>query len=511
MLTGHMLTLEETRAARERYLADPGLWMRDILRARPWPVQVRIAEAVRDHKRVVVPSCHSSGKSWIAARIATWFLTLHIPSRVVLTAPTHRQVRRVLWTEVRQAYAGAAGPLARTPPLPGEPRWTIDDGWELLGFSTDDPDRFQGLHAPHVLVIMDEAPGIPAPIWAAVEGVLASGDARLLAIGNPVEPSGEFWDLCRPGSGAHKIAISAFDTPNLTRAGITQREIEEDVWQERVAHRLPYPSLVGPDWVAERYRRWGPNSPMYLSRVLGQFLQSATDALLYLSWVTAAQQVELKSSEPCVLGVDVARFGDAETVGMLRRGSVAELAFTSAQEDTMQTAGRVVAAIRQHRPSACYIDEIGIGAGVLDRLREVTREQTPRCRLVGLNSGERPNDTEQFANARAEWWWGLRERFEAGDIAIPDDDELAAQLTALKFRYTSRGQVLIESKEDMRKRGLASPDRADALMLAFARGEPSGGIIRPGSRPHPKLSPGQAWLEDIGGDDDGRRRKRGWF
>ena len=491
--------------------ADPVLFIERVLGDGLWPVQAQIARAVRDYPRVVVPSCHSSGKTHISARVALWGLLFWPGSLVLTLAPTYRQVRDALWREIRIAYRRAHGRLPLPEGLGGnllpvESRLQIRDDWFMFGFATDRPVNLQGIHAKRLLIVVDEAPGIEADMWEPLETLMAGGESRLLAIGNPVEPSGPFFDMCRDPRN-HRINISAFDTPNLTAFGIRQDDIASGAWEDRITGPLPFPSLITPQWVAERYRKWGPNSPMYLSRVLGEFPQSATDALIPLSWVDRAQQAELEPGQPVVLGVDVARFGDAETVAVLRRGPVAQVAFTSAQEDTMQTAGRIADAIRRHQPSACYIDEIGVGAGVVDRLRE---PHLP-CRVIGLNSGERPNDTEQFANSRAEWWWGLRERFEAGEIVIPDDDELAAQLTALKFRYTSRGQVLIESKEDMRKRGLPSPDRADALMLAFARGEPSGTIIRPGDRPRPKLSPGQAWLEDIGGDDDGRRRKRGWF
>ncbi len=491
-----MLTPEQEQDILRRSVADPVWWMREVLGCEPWPVQAQIARAVRDHKRVVVPSCHSSGKSWLAARVALWWVLTHRDSLVITTAPTHRQVQRVLWREVRQAHRKARHPLSGKLPAVAS-QYEVQDGWMMLGFATDDPERFQGLHAPYILIVADEAPGIAEPIWEAIDGVMASGDARLLAIGNPLEASGPFWRMSRDGS-AHRISISAYDTPNLASCGITQEHIASGEWEDMVG-TLPYPQLVGPEWVAERYKRWGPQSAVYLSRVLGEFPQSATDALIPLSWVDRAQQSELEPDEPCVLGVDVARFGDAETVGVIRRGPVAEIAFASAQQDTMQTAGRVVAAIRKRGVSLCCIDEIGVGSGVVDRVRETVEEQGLRCRVVGLNSGERAQDNEQYANSRAEWWWGLRERFEAGEIAIPQDDELAAQLTALKFRYTSRGQVLIESKEDMRKRGLASPDRADALMLAFAVGQ-AGQILYPGSRP-PR--------EDD--DEDDWRERRTWF
>ena len=150
----------------------------------------------------------------------------------------------------------------------------------------------------------------------------------------------------------------------------------------------------------------------------------------------------------------------------------------------MQSANRFARTMREVRPDVTAIDEIGVGAGVVDRLRELKLG-----RVVGLNSSDAASDNEQFANARAEWWWGLRERCEEGRIAIPPDEELAAQLTSIKYKLPS-GRIQIESKDDMKKRGLPSPDRADALMLAFAR-EVSGRIILPGrARKHTSFEAG---------------------
>lgn len=129
----------------------------------------------------------------------------------------------------------------------------------------------------------------------------------------------------------------------------------------------------------------------------------------------------------------------------------------------MTTAGRVILKLKETGASAAAIDTVGVGAGVYDRLVELGHP------VQEMQAGQGAMDRERFANRRAEWFWGLRQRFEDGDIDIdPDDDEMQSQLTTLKYRPNSRGQIVLESKEDMRKRGLPSPDRADALAMAFA-------------------------------------------
>jgi phage terminase large subunit len=420
---------------------DPVWWIQEVLGSKPWEIQARIVEAVRDHKETAVASCHASGKSWIAARCGLWYLQTHPYSIIATTAPTFRQVRNIIWQEIRRAFKSSRYPL-KGELLQTELR--IDDGWFAFGFATDDPDKFQGLHSVegHVLVIVDEAAGVSPEIWTAIDGILTSKDSRLLAIGNPTGTETFYQMFKRPGVA--KIHISAFDTPNV-QAGQTV-----------------VPGLVTRDWVEDKQQKWGLESPLYVSRVLGQFPESSTDALIRLSWIEAAQRRELPPAEPYILGVDVARQGQDESVIVLRRGPVARIHVATHQEDTMQTAGRIVRVLAETRAAEARIDAVGLGAGVYDRLAE-------QCLpVVEMQSGQAPLDSERFLNARAEWYWGLRERFEQGDIDLDEDEELAAQLANLKFKFTSRGQIQIESKEDMKKRGLRSPDRADALMLAFA-------------------------------------------
>ena len=503
------LTAADAQAMVERAQRDPVWWVRDILGDAPWRVQCDLLESLRDNPKTAAKACHGSGKSWLAARGALWYLMCHPGSLVITTAPTYRQVRDIVWREIRTAHAQSRKPLGGKL-LPVEPRLTLGDDWLAFGFATRVPDAFQGLHAANVLVVADEGPGIAPAIWEAIEGVLASGSTRLLTIGNPVEPSGPFFDLCRPGGGAKVLTISAFDTPNFTEYGITPVSIADGTWQERITGPLPAPYLVTPDWVAGRYQRWGPTSPMYLSRVLGEFPQSATDALIPLAWVERAQaRYESERDEApsgmSVLAGDIARFGADESVAVHRRGHRADIIWTSTLEDTMQTAGRFAASMRKIGPDVTVLDEIGIGAGVVDRLQE---QRIGKVR--GLNSGTAPRDTEQYANARAEWWWGLRELFEAGDIAILPDEELAAQLTSIKYKFQSNGKLIIESKDDMKKRGMSSPDRADTLMLAFAASMPSGEIIRPGTAKRVR-QPWELWPTDDPDRDGDRRRRKTWM
>jgi hypothetical protein len=253
--------------------------------------------------------------------------------------------------------------------------------------------------------------------------------------------------------------------------------------------KVKIPGLTTARWVKERQKIWGEDNPLYRARVLGEFPDQAEDTLIKLSDIEFAtkkaawdpppsgrtDQKGLGSkttgaegpadpavpSEDSVLAVDVARFGTDRSVILRRRGYSVQEVRTFQGMDTMQLVGWVVAAIRDFQPAQVCIDEIGVGAGVVDRLRE------QGYRIRGINVARPARQTNLFANLRAEGYWRLRELFAAGEIDLPADSQLMGELAALRYSYDSQGRIVMESKEAMRQRGLPSPDRADALMLAF--------------------------------------------
>lgn len=436
------------------YLTRPVDWVNDRLGEHLWSKQREISDSVVANRRTAVKSCHDAGKSFIASRIADWWIDVHPPGEafVVSTAPTYKQVHAILWEEIRRA-AKRAG--ARGTPLPGRvlqsDEWKLDDG-TIVGFGRKPADTdehgFQGIHRRYVLVILDEACGVPKQLWTAVEAITTNADCRILAIGNPDDPATEFAEVCKPGSGWNVVRISAFDTPNFTG--------------EQVPDGLR-PLLLDPAWEQDKARRWGTESPLYTSKVLGEFPDIGEDVLIAPSLIAAAQARDLAPGPYGVLGVDVARYGSDRTVIALRRGGRVRIIGEHAKQATTETTGHVIAAARDHGADEIRVDGVGVGGGVVDQLREQGHD------VVDMQAGAGSSDPEHYLNARAEWYWGLRQRFEDGDIDLdPDDDDLAAQLGSLKYKFTARGQIQIESKDDMRKRGLPSPDRADAVMLASA-------------------------------------------
>jgi len=298
----------ERQLRTELHLADPVAWVTERLGERLWSAQRTIARAVRDHRRVAVRSAQDVGKSRIASRLACWWIDTHPLGEafVVTTAPSFKQVQAVLWREMRVAHR--AGSLAG---VMTETDWKISG--QLVAFGRKpadyDPDAFQGIHALYVLVILDEACGVPESLWNAAETLTANEGSRFLAIGNPDDPTSSFASVCLPGSGWHTIRIDGYDSPNFTT--------------EPVPDELRG-LLLSPTWVEERKRSWGEDSHLFISKVRGEFPEEADDALIPLSWIRAAQaryeELPEDTEASLVLGVDVARYGSAETVIVARRG-----------------------------------------------------------------------------------------------------------------------------------------------------------------------------------------------
>jgi hypothetical protein len=415
-----------------------------------------MAQSVVENRYSAFKAAHDVSKSHTMSRLALWWIKVHPPGEafVVTTAPTTPQVEAILWRYMGNAHRKAE--------LSG--RITLDAKWyignELVAYGRKpadyDPAAFQGIHARYVLVIIDEAGGVPKSIFDAVDALATNVDARVVAVGNPDDPASHFAIVCKPGSGWHVETISAFDTP-----AYTGEKVPEDL----------LPLLVSPEWVEERKVRWGVNSPIYQSKVLGEFPDISDDSLILPKWIEAAQKRTIKRNGRPVLAWDIARFGEDESVGMRREGGWVRVYRAHHKADTMTTTGHIAKAHRDiHAERGLndfpthVVDVVGVGAGVYDRLVELG------IPVVPYSGGEAPFDKERFVNARAEDYWNLREIFETGEIDIDElDDVLAAQLGSIKWTVDSRGRVKIESKDDMRKRGMPSPDRADTLAMVMSR------------------------------------------
>ncbi|KKN70402.1 hypothetical protein LCGC14_0430970 [marine sediment metagenome] len=436
----------------------PTLWIQEIFNCLLHPLQAQIAESVMKNPRTAVRSCSNSGKSFDAARIALCFLFNYRPSIVITTAPTFRQVESILWREIATAHGSATIKLDGSPKQVG---LNLAKDHFAIGLSTDEPERFQGLHSPHILVIADEASGLSEEVYAAIENPLSGGFTRLLLIGNPTRPTGSFRDAFNSPL-YKKFHISAFDTPNFTEFNILIEDIRTGAWKDKVGE-LPYPSLIDPQWVAERFSEWGEGSSLFQVYVLGDFPEAGVNNLFRLSDVEAAMERDLPVGDTKVSAVDVARYGEDFSVFGTRIGNKVFSMKPWSHSKAPESAGRIIREMRLQKPYITVIDAVALGDDVADIVEEDGES------LVRFYSGANAIDKVVFGNARAEEYWKLNRKFEEGTIDIPKDDILKAQLLDIRFRYDGKGRYFIESKEEARARGSKSPDRADTLMMLFAR------------------------------------------
>lgn len=454
------------RARLATALTDPVRFTRGLLGVSPWSVQESILRSVATHPRTAVRACHASGKTFIAAAAVLWWITRWNDGIVITTAPTWTQVERVLWSEIRQLVRSSR--LAYPEPL--LTALHLAPNRFAIGLSTDQGVRFQGFHSGRVLVVIDEAPGVAPAIWEAIEGIRAGGDVRVLALGNPTVASGPFYDAFTRGrAGWSTHTISAFDTPNL--AGLSLDDLLK-LPDAALDHNVR-PYLTTRRWVFEKYHEWGEQSPLWQARVLGQFPDQTEDALISLAWLEAARARtrtspgvegrDAAASGDVVIGIDVAGPGEDETAVCVREDDRILALWTSVRPDPRgEVAAFLAGAPWRDRITLINVDAIGIGYYFARHLRDLgypVRE---------INVSEAPVDRERYSNLKAELYWGLRMRFERGDVAGLTDETTIAQLASIRYEHNARGQIVIESKEQLRKRGARSPDRAEAMMLAFA-------------------------------------------
>ena len=432
----------------KRHREDPVYFARKVLGVEPWSKQVEALTAVAANERVAVKSGNGLGKGFSAAVAILWFMSCHEHAVALSTAPTFRQVRHILWKEVHRRYRNAKFDLGGK---------LLDTRLEMperdsfaMGLSADSPDEFQGFHSANMLIVVDEAEGVAEPIYEAIAALMTSENCRLLLIGNPTTVTGSFRRAFHEDRELyHTLTISAYDSPNVAAGAKT------------------VPGLVTARWVEQRRKIWGEDNPIFQARVLGEFPEQSEDTLIPLSAIEGAAKVsggaveQDDAPQPTVVAVDVARFGSDRSVILVRRGGQVRPVRTFRGLDTMKLTGLVVDAIKEADPEDVVVDEVGIGAGVVDRLKELG------YRVDGINVGRSAHDPSRFANLRAEGYWNLRQLITTGEVFLPSDKELMGELAALKYSFNSVGQLLVESKDDMRKRGVRSPDKADALMLAF--------------------------------------------
>jgi hypothetical protein len=465
----HAARLFDQQAEAQRFAVDPVVWVQGRLDQVVWSKQADIMRAVRDNRRTAIRSGHGVGKSHVASLLACWWLDTHKAGEafVVTTAPTYSQVRAILWRYIRRHHKAAG--------LPGrvnQTEWLIDDELVAIGRKPADHDEaaFQGIHAAYVLVIIDEACGVPEQLWIAGDALTTNANCRMVAIGNPDNPASHFRKVCTPGGGWHVIGISAFDSPNLTG---------EEVPAEVAA------ALVGREWVEEKRREWGEDNPLYRSKVLGEFSPDAPYQVVRTSDLAVCRidrETPYAPADllPVELGVDVGG-GRDETVVRERRGRRAGREWRAHTDRPELIAPMVLQAIKETGATSVKVDSIGIGFGVIGELRNMASQGLHRARIDAVNVAEKASQPDKFINLRAEIWWeigrGLSEQQardgQGWDLScMANADATVAQLLEPQWSVDAQGRIKVEPKEDIIARLGRSPDNADALLLAFYSGGP---------------------------------------
>jgi phage terminase large subunit len=373
-----------------------------------------------------------------------------------MTSSTDRQVRLILWKELRRVYKAARFPIGGKLAIDPATGLQFEDGREIVGFSTKDPEKMAGISSPNLLYIVDEASGVGEPIFEAIEGNRAGG-AKLVAFSNPTQTSGTFFSAFHEKRALwHTIQISSAESPNVTK---TEKAI---------------PGLADPAWIAEKVEDWGIDSPIYAVRVLGNFPSTAEDAIVGLLLLDEAtgRWEETAAEGPLEFGVDVARFGDDSTAIAPRRGQKIFPLVCVQGFDNVQVVGKVLETARALRIGnervRVKIDVTGgHGTGPADILRAMHSEEVD---VVDVNSSSKSDTPEKFPNLRSQLHFGFAEWLREGGALPANDGKLEGEVVAPKYSFDPQGRRKVESKDEIKKRLGRSPDRGDAVMLAVYRG-----------------------------------------
>lgn len=430
--------MDELLAYVKGWRESPVRFVKEALGAEPSPQQAEALEAfAKPGARVTIASGHGTGKSTLMGWLVLWGLTCFDDVKIPTTAPTAHQLQDVLWTEVRKWGA-------RLPSLWKDALEVTSEQVrykDCAGFAVartgrkENPEALQGFHAENLFFLIDEASGVDDVVFQVAQGALSTPGARVLMAANPTRTSGYFYNsFHRDRDRWQRFTFSCLDSPHVSR-----------------------------DYIDEVRTIYGEDSDIYRVRVLGEFPKAGDLQFISTDLVDAAMGRHYISQKydyaPVILGVDVARFGSDRTVIFKRQGLYADLLWTCHGMDLMATADRVAALWEEHKADAVMIDAGGVGAGVCDRLRQMGH------RPVDIQFGG-ASGLANCLNKRAEMWWRMRDWIKDG--AIPPNEDLKDDLTGPEYQYTTKGLIQLEKKEDMKKRGLASPDLADALALTFA-------------------------------------------
>ena len=422
------------------YRDHPVLFVREVLGANPLPWQEDFLRAVaRGERRISVRAGHGVGKSTVCSWALIWHMVTRYPQKSVVTAPTAAQLFDALYSELK-SWINKLPPILKDLFEVFSDRINLKDAPESSFISartssSERPEALAGVHSENVLLIVDEASAVPEAVFEAAAGSMSGHSATTILISNPTRNSGLFYK--------------------------THHELASDWFRLHVSCiNIP---LVSSDFVRQIEATYGRDSNAFRIRVLGEFAIADDDTLIAADLVDAAMSRDItQGDETMVYGLDVARFGTDRTALCKRRGNVVVEIKHWGGLDLMQTVGAVVNEAKTDNPEEICVDTIGLGSGVADRLSE--QGFNVRDVNVSESSAMNPNANK----LRDELWLSVKDWLATRAVKLPKDDTLRHELVAPRYNFTSSGKVVVESKDSMKRRGMRSPDLADALCLTFA-------------------------------------------
>ncbi len=453
--------MDELLEILDYYYDHPVAFFEDVLRMFPDEWQKAVLNDLVKYPKVSVRSGQGVGKTALEAGAIIWFLVCRPYSRVIATAPTMQQLYDVLWAEIAKWLNDSL--------VKNLLKWTKtkvcmigdDERWFATAKTATKPENMQGFHEEHMLIVVDEASGVADPIMEAILGTLSGDDNKLLMCGNPNRLEGVFYDSHNSDRDKFKVhKVSSMDSTRTSKDNI--------------------------DMLLKKY---GADSDVARVRIFGDFPKGALDSLISMETVELAcssriEESEITTSNVLHIGCDVARFGDDKTVITPRIATKVFPFAKYSKKSTMETAGNVILTCKEYmkkyqnlKRCMIKIDDTGVGGGVTDRLREVVSEERLPYTIIPVNNGSAATD-DYYANLGSQIWGEVRDLLEEnfsnmmqGEkkavIELPYDDEMIKQLSNRRKKITSSGKIQLERKEEMKKRGVGSPDIADSITLAL--------------------------------------------
>jgi hypothetical protein len=463
------------------YRDDPLGYVRDVLKISLTEGQTRVVSALVETRKVLVSSGHSVGKTILAASLVNWFYDTR-EGVCLTTAPTDRQVKDLLWKEVRTLRARAGLPMDFSGPK--IPRLESSPAHFAHGYTASEATKFQGHHSSGgVFIVFDEAEGVEQDFWVASKTML-DDNSFFLACYNPTSP-GSAAHLAEQEAEMHgsyrRVNLSCLDHPNVRAqldrcplpipGAITLSQAETMLLEDSQVLSENEPSL--PTDVSLNGKRYRPG-PIAEARVLGRRPTSSTSGVwsedLWKQVVSA--RTEIRAEWPVALGCDVARYGDDHTIIMVRKGPVLLHVETHVKRDTSFVAQRLRELTHEHADSfneprliPCMIDEGGIGGGVID--------QNQGYLFVPVNAACKPRRDERYVNVRAELWFlskepAMKGLLDVSRLPLSYLSRLKQELLVATYKILpTNGKIQVQSKDDMKAILKRSPDLADAFNLCL--------------------------------------------